>query len=82
MLIPPQTQKDLFGGTAFVRTDGTFDLAAAVRDRKRLWSAYIERFSSVKEAQDKDPDVTRYEVTLDLSAFCAYGRPVTDLTTK
>lgn len=82
MLIPPETQTGLFGGTIFVRKDGTFDLEQAVKDRRRLWEAYIKRFTMVAEAQDKDPDITRYEVSLNLEPFCAYGRRIDDILTK
>lgn len=66
----------------FVKKDQTFDITNAINRRRDLWIAYIDRFTSVKEAQDRDPDITKYEVSLDLSPFCAYGRPISDLLTK
>lgn len=66
----------------FVNSDGTFDIRNAIRDREELWDVYIQHFIKLKEAQTADPQIVKYEVSLDLNPFCAYGRAVEDLLSK
>lgn len=86
MLIPEEEQKGIWKGShsskAFFVSGGKFQLGEAVRDRYSLWDAYFQSFTSYKAAQTKDPRVIDYEVSLDLSLFCAYGRPVDDFISK
>ena len=82
MLIPRETQQQLFNGEEFfLREDGSFDLGAATQRRSSVWKAYIASQTSLKEAQTDDPQIVDFQVKLDLNLFCRYGRVVTDLLT-
>lgn len=86
MLIPEKEQAGIWRGLhpsrTFFVSSGKFKLSEAVRERHSIWNAYFETFTSYKVAQTKDPMVVDYEVSLDLSLFCAYGRPIEDFITK
>ena len=82
MLIPEATQNDLFEKrTYFLKDDGSFNLSAAISERDRLWEAFINGQTSLKESQTDDPQVIDFEVELNLDIFCSYGRLVSDLVT-
>lgn len=82
MLIPKNAQLSMFGKSFFIKNDGAFDISKSIEDRKEIWKAYIKAFVSFKQSQDKDPSTIKYQATLDLSAFCAYGRSIDNLITK
>lgn len=82
MLIPAATQQQIFGNSSyFLKEDGSFDFTSAINNRERLWQDYIVAQTSLKESQSDDPQIIDFEVELNLSAFCAYGRLVSDLVT-
>lgn len=82
MLIPAETQQQLFqGNTFFLRDDGSFDLGKATQRRAAVWEAYVGTQTSLKEAQSDDPQIVDFQVKLDLNLFCRYGRVVSDLLT-
>ncbi|MBM4253386.1 MAG: hypothetical protein FJ146_15565 [Deltaproteobacteria bacterium] len=83
MLIPEATQQQLFDRQSyFLRDDGSFNLSAAIQDRYKLWDDYIVAQTSLKESQTDDPQIIDFEVDLNLSAFCNYGRLIDDLVTN
>lgn len=83
MLIPEETQRQLFNGRSlFIRDGGSFDLGQAVEHREQLWNAYVESQTSLKEAQTDDPQIVDFQVKLEMDLFCRYGRVVSDLLTN
>ena len=82
MLIPEATQQQLFKQkTYFLKEDGSFNLSDAIHNRKKIWDDYIAAQTSLKESQTDDPQIIDFEVELNLTAFCSYGRFVGDLVT-
>lgn len=47
-----------------------------------IWEHYLIQNTSYKEAQTSDPNIIRYEISLDLNGFCKRARPITDLLSK
>lgn len=82
MLIPDTTQQQIFGGNRyFLKSDGSFDFTSAISNRERLWQDFVVAQTSLKESQTDDPQIVDFEIELNLSAFCAYGRLISDLVT-
>lgn len=59
--------------------DGRIAVSKAIEDRDMLWEQFLSTFASVQEAPGKDSQSINFEVTMDLSLLCRYGRPATDL---
>jgi hypothetical protein len=82
MLIPESTQEQLFGRrTYFLKNDGAFNLSDAIGERDKLWAAFINAQTSLKESQTDDPQIIDFEIELNLDLFCSYGRMISDLVT-
>lgn len=54
----------------------------AVEQKDNLWVDYIHTYTSATEAQNDDPQVITYDLTLNLKRFCEYGANVDDLKSK
>lgn len=91
MLIPSEVQNKIWNKSNtrrywrtnyFIKWDGSYDLEEAINSRRQIFNQYIERFTTVKEAQSEDPQIIDFHVTLDLQVFCQYAKPVEDLVSK
>jgi hypothetical protein len=71
-----------YRGMFINQCDGSILTDVAVTDRVGMWSAYIKRFTRVKESATEDPQVYKYSVTLDLDVFCSYGRNISEFVSK
>lgn len=69
------------GGYLALDKDCKFSSGQALVDRARAWKNYAHRFTVVKEAPIGS-DKIRFEITLDMTAFCAYGVAVSDLVSQ
>jgi hypothetical protein len=62
---------------------GNIDVSAAINQKHRIWRRYVSRFSQVKESSNPaSAQINKTQVSLDLNAFCRYGRSIQDLTSK
>lgn len=62
---------------------GNVDAAAAINQKDKIWRRYVSRFSQVKESSSaSSPQINKIQVSLDLNAFCRYGRSINDLSSK
>jgi hypothetical protein len=75
----PESSSEMYGTGKVV---GFSDISSALKFRKQLWRVFVEEFSTVKEAPSENPDVLRFQVTLDLSYFCRFRQRVSDLLTS
>lgn len=69
-------------GTIILNENGEIDVSKAVEQRDRLWKAYINKFSSIKESSDQNSQKSAIELSLDLNAFCKYGRSISALQSQ
>ena len=66
-----------------INEDGNADVAAAVNQKSEIWQRYVTRFSNVKESSNEvSPQIIKTQVSLDLNAFCRYGRSISELSSK
>jgi len=68
--------------TVILNDNGEIDLSKAIDRRGTLWKAYIKKFTSVKEASEDNSKRSIIELSLDLNAFCRYGRKISDLQSQ
>lgn len=61
---------------------GEIDLSKAIENRDRLWKAYINKFTTVNEAPEDSSKKSIVELSLDLNAFCKYGRKISDIQSQ
>ena len=62
--------------------NGEVDLSKAIENRDRLWKAYIQKFTLIKEANDDNSKKSAIELSLDLNTFCKYGRRISDVQSQ
>jgi hypothetical protein len=66
-----------------LNSDDQFESELAIQDKDQIWERYITRFSKFKESPSSaNKNESNVEVSLDLNAFCRYGRSLKDLTSK
>ena len=83
VMIPCSEQKKYFGQRDAVGCqDGHLSISQSVTDSQSMWKLYFDHLVSIKEAVTNNPQIIRFEATLDLKPFCAYARPVMDLVTQ
>lgn len=85
MLIPAAVQESIFGSPKFfISNADQFSIRESIDSSqlKKLWSAYLSKFTTYKESQSPDPQILDYEVELDLKPLCSYGRAIDDLISK
>ncbi len=68
--------------TTILNENGEIDVSKAIDQRDRLWNAYINKFTSIKEASEQNAQKSTVELTLDLNVFCKYGRKISDLQSQ
>ena len=78
-LVLSEEVRERLGIGAFL---GGRDIANALRYRELYWRQYVERFTSIKEAPSDEGGALKFEVSLDLSLFCRYGRPIRELVSR
>lgn len=76
--LTPESEKQAYGLGDLVAMS---EISLALKYRTLLWRSFFEHFTRVKEAPSNDPEVVRFEVSLDLSYYCRYRRRVQDLVT-
>jgi hypothetical protein len=69
-------------GTIILNESGEVDISRALEQRDRLWKAYINRFTLIKEASDQNSPKSTIELSLDLNVFCKYGRSIPALQSR
>lgn len=67
---------------SFLNPDGSLSTDKAAKSKEQFWKLYLQKFTTVKEAQSDDPSFKDYVVELNIDLFCAYGRQVKDLLSK
>lgn len=68
--------------TTILSESGEIDISKAVGQKDHLWKAYINRFTSIKEASDQNSQKSTIELSLDLNVFCKYGRSISALQSQ
>ncbi len=68
--------------TTILNDNGEIDISKAVNQKDLLWMAYINRFTSIKEASDQNSQKSAIELSLDLNVFCKYGRSISALQSQ
>ena len=96
MFIPPTLQEEYFESDqyGFLKDEECLEKhedrnkcpflpapSEAIKYQKIIWERYINKFTTVKELNLSEKEI-KFEVSLDLTLFCKYGRPVSDLVTK
>ncbi len=71
----------LFRNYTFMPPDNN-DIRHAINGRVDFWMQYVANYSSVTEKPTSDPQIIKYEVTLDFDRFCQYGKPLRDLVSQ
>lgn len=66
----------------FLNPDGSISTAKALQAKEQFWKFYLQKFTTVKEAQSDNPAFKDYEVSLDLNLFCTFGRQTMGLLSK
>lgn len=62
---------------------GESNPSTAINQRARIWKRYISRFSKIKESiNPRSSQITITQISLDLNAFCKYGRSLDELTSR
>jgi hypothetical protein len=69
-------------GTIILNESGEIDISEAIEQRNRLWKAYINKFTSIKETSDQNSQKSTIELSLDLNVFCKYGRSISTLQSQ
>ena len=60
--------------------NGQLTPASAIRYKEQMWAQYLSE-PALKEAAQPDGSIS-YELTLDMSLFCQYGMPLSDLVSQ
>lgn len=69
-------------GFVGLNSDCKFSPSKALEDQKRAWLYIARKFTTVKQAPSKDGSSILYDVSLDLTPFCAYAVAVEDLKAR
>lgn len=66
-----------------IDSEENIDMTESITLKNKIWERYISRFSNVKESVDSaNSNKINTQISLDLNAFCRYGRNLNDLTSK
>jgi hypothetical protein len=82
-MMPCTDQAKYLGSSAGAGCEsGKLEISNLLNDSQHLWRQYFDHMTSVKEANTDNPQIVRFEATLDLAPFCSFARPVADLVSK
>lgn len=68
--------------TTVMSEKGEIDISKAIDQKDHMWKAYINKFTSIKEASDQNSQKSAIELSLDLNVFCKYGRSISALQSQ
>lgn len=70
------------GEAIAVKDNGEASISQAIEFKRNIWERYLIRHTNIKKAVSNDPQITNYDLALDLSDFCRYGRSIESLTSR
>lgn len=70
------------GEAIAVKDNGEASISQAIEYKRHIWERYLIRHTNIKKTVSSDSQITNYDLTLDLSDFCRYGRSIESLTSR